>query len=124
MRFFSRHQLTDAAEKTRAEYWTVIWQTACNLKLRPRGADKKCKRQIHTRRIHTRQIHISEVDNASTSGSLKKKRGKCRTFSRSTCPRSTEGLIDTWAMLPMLRMRCRTHSCPLVGIWTNSRANR
>jgi hypothetical protein len=31
---------------------------------------------------------------------------------------------DTWVTLLMLRMRSRTHSCPLVGIWTNSRARR
>jgi hypothetical protein len=28
---------------------------------------------------------------------LKKKLGRCRTFSRGACRRSTEGLIDTWA---------------------------
>src|SRR5439155_19355366 len=67
-----------------------------------------------------RQRHTAEANSVSTLPTAKAQLGKWRTFSRAAYRRSTEVLIDFWAMRPTRRMRFRTHFFPLTSTWTSS----
>src|SRR5690348_9285696 len=80
-------QSTHAAENTQLSHIALDWKAACLL-LSRQEEKTTCKRQRHT----------SEAHNASTPPTSKAQLGKWRTFSRAAYHRSTEVLIDFWAI--------------------------